>query len=115
MSKKLFTLLFFIFLSTETFSEEYICSYIFKDEISTQIFERKENMFIRKDENSKYMDDHILLRETEKVIYLLGESISETQSMFTIIHKETLQYQYSWIRLGIEDVTEIDGKCVVVN
>ena len=104
-----------MFISIQVFSEKYICSYVYKEGISTQIFERNKDMFIRKSGNSVYMGDFILLRETDRVIYLLGETTSELQSFLTVINKESLDYQYSWIRLGEEDVTEIDGKCVVVD
>ena len=116
MSKKLLLILFFFSLSTESFSEEYICSYISNDEGYSITYERQGDIFIGTMVNGTVpFGIYKIVEETNKVLYLFGSPLFDENpfGFFIIIHKENMKYSRNWIILGRENPKETEGKCVV--
>tara|TARA_Y100000590_G_scaffold457232_1_gene609436 strand:+ start:1906 stop:2247 length:342 start_codon:yes stop_codon:yes gene_type:complete len=112
--KKLLIFFFFFSLSTEIFSEEYICSHVWNGEIKTTIFKREGNSFIYTYlGNSEYFN---ILRESEEMLFLFDPPVtSGDDSVFiTIINKKNMKYSNNLIGLGVDSGSN-EGECVVRN
>ena len=123
MSKKLFVTLFLLSLSTEIFSETYICSHELSKfnkpgEVETMRFDRKGSIFMGGIVDSNSYPYQIQL-ESESNLILVNISTHNPPSLFTVfIDKGTKEWGMEYVsieELKKEEIPSSYGKCVIVN
>ncbi len=111
MSKKLLIVLFFFSLSTEIFSEEYICSISWKGEVRTTTYLREGNSFIQTDRFG-IQEKFIVIKETDTTLYLHDEP-NLNGILITIIDKKDKKYSHNYLVLGLDESKGNEGTCLI--
>jgi len=121
MLKKTFLILSIFSLSTEIFSETYVCSYDTEQhidggkEIMSVIYKRKGKEFVDTTNDWVFTIEH----ESKKSLLLKSISKGNEPSVLTvIIDKETMDYGVDFLKLKTimnDERSRTIGKCVEVN
>ena len=110
VSKRFLIFLFFISLSTEVFSEEYICSISYDREVQTNTYERKGTYFISTHRFGfqKRID---ILKETDQMLFRY--TVGEDSVFINIIDKVNKKFSHNYIVLGVDETTGQEGVCLI--
>jgi len=121
MSKNFLVFLFFISLSTEIFSETYVCSYDKEQHtdtgegIGTSVYERKGKEFIQTEFGWVFKIDY----ESKKNLLLSDiRKYDPPLVMLVFIDKETMDFGIEFLEgdhFKNDTVSRTFGKCVVIN
>ena len=110
MLKKLLIFFFFFSLSTEIFSEEYICSISFDGKVQTTTFERKGTYFIST-HRFGFQERTDILKETDQMLFLY--TVGEDDVFINIIDKVNKKFSHNYIVLGVDETKGQEGVCLI--
>jgi hypothetical protein len=113
--KNLFIVLCLFSLSTEIFSEEYVCSYSWNDQPVMSSYKREGSHFVRGSSSTSRVEKNYIIKETETMLFLYDEidSSLEDSIFITIINKKDKTFSQNYLILGVKENDGTEGKCLI--
>ncbi|MDA9175078.1 hypothetical protein N9E88_04630 [Gammaproteobacteria bacterium] len=113
--KKLLVILCLFSLSTEIFSEEYVCSFSWNDQPIMSSYKREGSHFVRGSSRTPQVEKNYIIKETETMLFLHDQidSSLDDSIFITIIDKKNKTFSHNYLILGKKESDGTEGKCLI--